>query len=170
MPTFTTSCAWSLWTCGNSSADCKESSVRSIIAIWLRTRHSYSLARQGRLPRYCTVRATHSWGQAPRLSLKGQVWKYSHHRTLCREKGIAWHWSGGAFVCFPKLEINADLFCNLKILLYLCRRLLLVIGAFGRQSSMKNVAIISCSMCSPLVDGVTLRSGYRLWKYAANDN
>jgi hypothetical protein len=22
-----------------------------------------------------------SWGQAPRLSLKGQVWKYSHHRT-----------------------------------------------------------------------------------------
>ena len=42
---------------------------------------------------------------------------------------------------------------------YLCRRLLLVIGAFGGQSSMKNVAIISCSACSLLVDGVTLRSG-----------
>ena len=46
--------------------------------------------------------------------------------------------------------------------LYLCNRLLLVIGAFGGQSSMKNVAIISCSMCSPSDDGVTLRSGFRL--------
>lgn len=63
---------------------------------------------------------------------------------------------------FPKLEINADLFCKLKILHYLCRRLLLVIGAFGRQSSMKYVAIISCSVSSLLVDGVTLRSGFRL--------
>ena len=43
--------------------------------------------------------------------------------------------------------------------LYLCNRLLLVIGAFGGQSSMKNVAIISCSMCSPSDDGVTLMSG-----------
>ena len=50
----------------------------------------------------------------------------------------------------------------LKILHYLCRRLLLVIGAFGGQSSMKNVAIISCSVCSLFGDGVTLMSGYRL--------
>ena len=63
---------------------------------------------------------------------------------------------------FLRLEINAYLFCKLKILHYLCRRLLLVIGAFGRQSSMKNVAIISRSVCSLLVDGVTLRSGFRL--------
>ena len=42
---------------------------------------------------------------------------------------------------------------------YLCRRLLLVIGAFGRQSSMKCVAIISCSESSLFGDGVTLRNG-----------
>ncbi len=38
-------------------------------------------------------------------------------------------------------------------------RLLLIIGAFGCQSSMKNVAIISCSVSSLSSDGVTLRSG-----------
>ena len=43
--------------------------------------------------------------------------------------------------------------------LYLCNRLLLVIGAFGRQSSMKCVAIISCSESSLFGDGMTLMSG-----------
>ena len=38
-------------------------------------------------------------------------------------------------------------------------RLLLIIGAFGCQSSMKCVAIISCSVSSLSSDGVTLRSG-----------
>jgi len=47
---------------------------------------------------------------------------------------------------------------------YLCRRLLLVIGAFGRQSSMKCVAIISCSESSLFGDGVTLRSGGSMQK------
>jgi len=131
----------------------------------------YSSVRLGRLPRYCTGRATHSWGQAPELSLWGQV---------CRiEVTIACNVDRKASLdirravplsVFLKLEINAYLFCKLKILHYLCRRLLLVIGAFGRQSSVKYVAIISCSVSSLLVDGVTLRSGFRLWKYVANDN
>lgn len=43
--------------------------------------------------------------------------------------------------------------------LYLCGGLLLIIDAFGRQSSMRCVAIISCSECAPLYGGVTLRSG-----------
>ena len=42
---------------------------------------------------------------------------------------------------------------------YLCNLLLLIIGAFGRQSSMKCVAIISCSESSLFGDGVTPRSG-----------
>jgi hypothetical protein len=42
---------------------------------------------------------------------------------------------------------------------YLCNLLLLIIGAFGRQSSMMCVAIISCSVSSLFGDGVTLRSG-----------
>lgn len=47
---------------------------------------------------------------------------------------------------------------------YLCNLLLLIIGAFGRQSSMRCVAIISCSMCSPSDDGVTLMSGGSMQK------
>ena len=43
--------------------------------------------------------------------------------------------------------------------LYLCNRLLLIIDAFGSQSSMRCVAIISWTVCSLFGDGVTLRSG-----------
>ena len=42
---------------------------------------------------------------------------------------------------------------------YLCNLLLLIIGAFGRQSSMRCVAIISRPVSSLFIDGVTLRSG-----------
>ena len=44
---------------------------------------------------------------------------------------------------------------------YLCNLLLLIIGAFGRQSSMRCVAIISRPVFSLVGDGVTLRSGLR---------
>ena len=48
---------------------------------------------------------------------------------------------------------------------YLCNLLLLIIGAFGRQSSMRCVAIISRPVSSLFGDGVTLRSGlYRVDK------
>ena len=47
----------------------------------------------------------------------------------------------------------------IEILHYLCTRLLLIIGAFGRQSSMRCVAIISRPVFSLFGDGVTLRSG-----------
>lgn len=43
--------------------------------------------------------------------------------------------------------------------LYLCGGLLLIIDAFGSQSSMRCVAIISRTVCSLFGDGVTLRSG-----------
>lgn len=43
--------------------------------------------------------------------------------------------------------------------LYLCGGLLLIIDAFGSQSSMRCVAIISWTECSLFGDGVTLRSG-----------
>lgn len=46
--------------------------------------------------------------------------------------------------------------------LYLCNRLLLIIDAFGSQSSMRCVAIISCSECALFGDGVTLWSGGRM--------
>lgn len=47
-------------------------------------------------------------------------------------------------------------------------RLLLIIGAFGRQSSMRCVAIISCSVSSLSSDGVTLRSGGKYnWRQVA---
>ena len=59
-------------------------------------------------------------------SLETGLQNWDHNRLQRRKKGIAWHPSGGAFLCFPKLEINADLFCNLKILLYLWPRLLLI--------------------------------------------
>lgn len=41
---------------------------------------------------------------------------------------------------------------------YLCNLLLLIIGAFGRQSSMRCVAIISRPVSSLFIDGVTPRS------------
>ncbi len=43
--------------------------------------------------------------------------------------------------------------------MYLCGGLPLIIDAFGCQSSMRCVAIISCSECALFGDGVTLRSG-----------
>ncbi len=46
--------------------------------------------------------------------------------------------------------------------MYLCGGLPLIIDAFGRQSSMRCVAIISCSECALFGDGVTLRSGGKL--------
>ena len=44
---------------------------------------------------------------------------------------------------------------------YLCNLLLLIIGAFGRQSSMRCVAIISRPVSSLFGDGVTPRSDWR---------
>lgn len=44
---------------------------------------------------------------------------------------------------------------------YLCNLLLLIIGAFGRQSSMRCVAIISRPVSSLFIDGVTQRSDWR---------
>lgn len=45
---------------------------------------------------------------------------------------------------------------------YLCNLLLLIIGAFGRQSSMRCVAIISRPASSLFGDGVTLRNVLRV--------
>ncbi len=47
---------------------------------------------------------------------------------------------------------------------YLCGGLLLIIDAFGSQSSMRCVAIISWTVCSLFDDGLTLRSGGSMQK------
>lgn len=60
---------------------------------------------------------------------------------------VGFRWlEGGCILWF--LFFFADLFGSEDIFCYICRRLLLIIGAFGHQSSMKNVAIISCSVGS----------------------